>query len=368
MKIVVIGPVYPFRGGIAHHNSSLISALRAQGHDVLALSYKRQYPRFLYPGRSDKDPSSQYIELDSVEFIIDSINPLSWIQTINRITNFSPEKIIIHWWTSFWSPFYFYLLSMINKKNFKAVAIIHNVYSHESSWFDKYITKQILKKFERYIVQSDNEFIKLSNLFPDRIISKYPHPIYNTMFSKSMEKYEARRKFGLRVETKLILMFGIIRKYKGLDVLLSALDYLVHALNIKNIKLIVAGEFWDPIKKYEKIVEEYNLTDYIEFHNRYIPNEEIESYFLASDIFVAPYLSGTQSGALNLALAWGVRSIVSSSILDRNIEQSGLIHEFENGNFKELALLINNLLEDTSKKTNSYLEYSWKDFAQVCIS
>lgn len=317
MKIVVVGPVFPYRGGISHHNSSLILALQSLGHNVLSISYKRQYPKFLYPGKSDKDPSLVKMSVDAL-FIIDPTNPFSWKKAVNEIEKFKPDKVVFHWWSSFWAPTYFYLLGILSKRKYCTVCIVHNVFPHEKRFFDEFLAKLILKIFSNLIVHSLSEQEKIVKLGIQTEVSYIPHPIYDTLASNvKIDKTEAKTKLGLPLDKTLILMFGIVRKYKGLSVLLDSIKILIENEH-KEIHLLVAGEFWEPEEQYCQKIQEYKIDQYVTIQNRYIPNEEIPIIFSAADVFVAPYTGGTQSGSIKLAMAYDLPIISTTIVADEN--------------------------------------------------
>jgi len=319
MKFVIIGPVYPYRGGISHHNSSLILALKSLGHNVLSISFKRQYPRFLYPGKSDKDPSLVKMSVDAL-FILDPTNPFSWKKAVNEIEKFRPDKIVFHWWSSFWAPMYFYLLRNLSKNKNCTVCIVHNVFPHEKRFFDKFLAKLILKKFTKLIVHSISEKEKIAKLGIQTEVSYIPHPVYDTLASNvKIDNTEAKTKLGLPPDKTIILMFGIVRKYKGLSVLLDSIKFLIEN-NHKNFHLLVAGEFWEPEEQYRQKIKELKIDKYVTIQNRYIPNEEIPVIFSAADLFVAPYIGGTQSGAIKLAMAFDL-PIISTTIVADEINE-----------------------------------------------
>ena len=368
MKIVVVGPVFPYRGGIAHYNSSLILALRQLGHDVKSISYSRQYPKIFYPGKSDKDPSLETLVIHS-EMIIDSINPITWIKCAYSILKYTPDRVIFHWWTSFWIPLYLFILPYLKNKNINLVGIIHNVYPHENSIYDKWLVPIVLTKFDHFVVHSEKEFMKLKKIFPSKKISKYLHPVYDTLPKHEIDIDCAKQKLGINHNTNVLLMFGIIRKYKGLEILLNAIDLISkNKISAENLKLVVAGEFWEPKEKYVAQINELGISEYVIFHDRYIPNEEISDFFSAADLFIAPYTEGTQSGALNIALAWGLNCIISSSIYDEGLSDFSNIYKFEKGNADELGQIIIKLIKNENKEKNTVILPSWEHLAIICLS
>lgn len=360
MRIVVVGPVYPYRGGIAHHNSSLISALRAQGNDVLALSYKRQYPSFLYPGRSDKDPSKEILDIEA-KFIFDPINPFSWKKGLKEIDIFNPEKVIFHWWTSFWAPMYWYLLHKIKHHQFESIAIVHNVFPHEKRFYDHFVSKKILSRFDKIIIHSKKEEEKINQILQGKKVYYFPHPIYDTLNIKLLKRDESRKKLSIKPEIRLFLMFGIIRKYKGLSYMLEAINILVNA-GYRNVHLIVAGEFWDPLTKYQQEINDLGIDEYVTLDDRYIPNEEIPILFSAADLFLAPYIEGTQSGAIKLALAYNLPIVSTTIVANENEIDENYWKTVTPDSSVELATAIKEFNPEPLRTSEKFI--SWNKFSK----
>ena len=310
MKIVVIGPVPPFRGGISHHNSNLIHSLTILSNDVLSISFSRLYPKFLYPGENDKDLTQATFE--NSEPIIDMLNPITWIKSYQRIKHFNPDKIIFHWWTTYFSLFYFFINLLLKKHLYKRICIVHNLFPHERKWLDKIFTRMALFNFDEFIFHSSNEKKKFEKFKSKKECHIFPHPLYDNYLENRIEKNVAKKILSFSDDQIVILMFGIIRPYKGLEYLLLAMKELVMQNN--KYKLVVAGEFWEPIDNYSNKIMELGLKDYVKIHNKYIPDNEVPIYFSAADIFVAPYIDGTQSGALKIALSYDI-PIVATSII-----------------------------------------------------
>lgn len=319
MKIVVIGPVPPFRGGISHHNSNLIDSLTKLNNDVLPISFSRLYPKFLYPGENDKDLTQATFK--NSEPIIDMLNPITWIKSYQRIKQFKPEKIIFHWWTTYFSFFYFFITLLLKKHLYKRICIIHNLFPHEQKWFDKILTKMALFNFDEFIFHSSNEEKKFEIFLSQKERHLFPHPLYDNYLEKRVDKNEAKKILNFSDDQIIILMFGIIRPYKGLEYLLLAMNELVK--QNKKYKLVVAGEFWEPIDNYNNKIMQLKLKDYVKIHNKYIPENEVQIYFSAADIFVAPYIDGTQSGALKIALSYEL-PIVATSIISEEKKDGDL--------------------------------------------
>lgn len=318
MKITLVGPVYPYRGGIAHFTSMLARKLIDAGHDVQMISFKNQYPMWLYPGKSDKDYSEGRETIDA-NYLLTPFNPLSWKKTVDAIRHFKPQKVIIPWWISFWGPAFHHIISRLKKNGIPSIILIHNTLPHEAKAYDRFLARWTLQEAENFIVMTQKEKFRLIGLLPhiehaSNKIDVVPHPIYRVFKPTGTDKNTLRSKFGLPAEQPVILFFGFVRPYKGLDDLLEAHKILITRGH--QIRLIIAGEFWEKIEKYEQKIDALGLSNFVKIFNEYIPDDEAAQYFEMSDIFVAPYTGGTQSGVLKAALGFGLPVVLTDVIID----------------------------------------------------
>lgn len=307
MKISLIGPVYPYRGGIAHYTTSLAVALKKAGHDLNIFSFKRQYPAFLYPGESDKDPSANPVRVEA-EYLLDPLYPWTWLQTATVILKSESSLVLIQWWTTFWGLAYAALAFQLKKK-VEIVYLIHNVLPHESRIWDRWLTRFALGQASAFIVQTDNEQKKLLELIPNASVSYCSHPVYQRFSQEVVSKEIARQQLDLPMDKPVFLFFGIVRPYKGLKYLVEAI-----AQTESSVHLVIAGEFWEDVNLYQDQFDELGLADKISLFNKYIPNEEAHILFSSADALVAPYIGGTQSGVAELALGYGLPSILTDRI------------------------------------------------------
>ena len=301
-RIVIIGPVYPYKGGIAHYTSLLFKSLNSK-YEVKLISYKRQYPGFLYPGSIQKDYQNKAFQVANAEYLLDTVNPFNWLVTAGRIKTYKPQLIIYQWWNPFFAPAYISIL--ILSKLFtkaKSLFICHNVLPHEKMPLDITLTKFIMRRVDYHIVQSLEDENKLRHIKTDAEIRITPHPTYSAFKNDDLTKDEARTKLGIAKYKKVILYFGFIREYKGLIYLLEAMPAVIN--EFPDIKLLVAGEFFQNKDGYLNIIEKFNLHDHVEISDRYIPDEEVALYFSAADLVVLPYTSATQSGIVQIAYAF----------------------------------------------------------------
>lgn len=300
MKVVLVGPVYPYRGGIAHYTTMLYRAFLERGHNVLMISFKRQYPRWLYPGRSDRDPSKQPLVVEDAKYWIDSLNPFTWLATFWRIWHYKPDAIILQWWTTFWAPVWF-TIGVLNRLWLRKPLfyICHNVLPHETRRWDTLLTKVVLCWGSNFIVQSPQEKHRLLSLLPHAQVNIIPHPVYDMFAHQKIAKEEARKRLGLPTDVPILLFFGIVREYKGLRDILAAIPEIRKQLG--KVMLLIAGEFWDNKQHYLEIISQTGIEDSVVIEDRYIPNEEIGLYFSAADALIVPYRQLTGSGVVQLA-------------------------------------------------------------------
>jgi glycosyltransferase involved in cell wall biosynthesis len=309
-KVVLVGPVFPYKGGIAHYTSLLFNNL-SKRYDTTLISFKRLYPKLLYPGKMQKDYQSKTFEVMSVEYLIDAINPLSWVWTAKKIISIKPDLTIIQWWNPFFAPAY--LTMIVVFKMFiktKVLFICHNILPHEKMPLDKLITKIALKKGDYYIVQSQEDEEKLLRIVENAKYKITPHPSYSVFNIKSTSKNEARIKLGIKNKEKVLLFFGFIREYKGLIYLIQALPRIKN--KYPNVKLLIAGEFFDEKYYYLDVIEKLQLQSDILIFDQYIPDDEVNIYFTASDLVVLPYNTATQSGIIQIAFGFAKPVIVTN--------------------------------------------------------
>ena len=311
MKITLVGPVYPYRGGISHFNTMMRDAFLKNGHNMQMVSFRRQYPNWLYPGQSDKDPSEKPFLVEA-KFTLDPFYPWTWYKAARQIKKYNPDLVVFHWWTTFWSIPYTWLSWSLRKSDLKVIFLIHNVFPHETKPYDPYLVRFALSQGQAFVTLVKSESERLSNLIPDSKIIVFSHPHYKVFAESRMDKAKARAKLKIPVKDFLILSFGIVRRYKGLRFALEALEQL--KIKGYNPKYIIAGEIWDNPSSYHNYIDKYQLNEIVRIDNRYIHNEEVPSYYSAADLFVAPYVGGTQSGAVTIALEFGLPVITTPNI------------------------------------------------------
>lgn len=317
MKIILIGPMPPYRGGIARFSASLAEHLLDMGHDVEVVSFRKQYPKLLYPGKSEKDHSQSTSRVPTV-FLFSPLNVIDWTKTYRQIQDYQPDLVIYQWWATFWAPATSWLIHKITKAGINTKILIHNAFPHESTWIDKKLTAWALREAVSFVTMTDAEAKRLRTVVnPQAEIITAPHPVYRQFPSSDLSKIEVRKKLGLPLKAPIALFFGFVRPYKGLNILLEAMGKL--KAQGSNIHLVIAGEFWQDQAIYEKQIAELGIHDMVTVRADYIPDSEAGLYFEAADIFVAPYLDGTQSGSIKIAMGYQLPLVVSHVIVDPTI-------------------------------------------------
>jgi glycosyltransferase involved in cell wall biosynthesis len=289
MRISIIGPAYPLRGGIAHHVYWLQQELARRGHNVQGVSFRKLYPRLLFPGTTELDTSR--LKLDSgATPILTPLNPLTWRRAFKLVKAFSPDAVVFQWWQPFFGPLVGTLARWFRRAGVSCIIECHNVFPHERRPLDGLLVRFALSAADHLITHSTRDREKLLSVVPGKEVSVSPLPCLN-VFSSSSEGSRSGR---------TILFFGKVRKYKGLDVLLAALPTVLSKVECK---LIVVGEFYDSINRYQRLIREHRIENYVHIDNRYIPNEEVPGVFERADVLVLPYLSATQSAVARIALS-----------------------------------------------------------------
>jgi len=299
MKITIVGTAYPLRGGIAHYNALLASYL-GKKHDVETVTFRRQYPKLLFPGKTQEE-SGEKIETPPAPQLIDSINPLNWVISARKISLRRPDLLIFKYWLPFFGPCFGTIAKLVKKRTgSKVLFICDNVIPHERRPGDVMFTRYAFAQGDYFIVQSDSVEKDLLKYFPHATYRKVPHPVYEN-FGLPIPKEEARRLLGVSSK-KVILYFGYVRAYKGLLVLFEAARKLVDAgYGEKELAILAVGEYYDDESKYRDRVKELQLESVVKFVSEYVPNERVAEYFSAADVVVLPYLSATQSGIAQIA-------------------------------------------------------------------
>ncbi|MBU0507978.1 glycosyltransferase [bacterium] len=304
MRIVLVGPAYPLRGGIAQYLAVLHVKLREAGHDVRFVSFTKQFPEWLFPGKTQFESSENVIDVNPVARFA-PLGPRSWWRTYREIAAFDPDLVVFKWWMPFFGPGYWAVQRWVRKRTRARIAyIVDNVIPHERRPGDRALTKLAFSQTDYFIAQSravEKDLFTWFPRMPRERVAFSAHPIYDCYPAFPGSQKEARTTLGLPDDGKLILFFGFVRHYKGLDLLLKAMPAMRKAL--PDLRLVVAGEFYEPRSEFDKLIRELDLEGAVFIHDEYCPNEKVGAYFTACDTVVLPYRSATQSGIIQVCYA-----------------------------------------------------------------
>jgi D-inositol-3-phosphate glycosyltransferase len=307
-KIFIIGPAYPLRGGLATFDELFCKAFNEQGHDCEIISYSLQYPNFLFPGSTQFDTSGNAPKNIKIHTLINSVNPLSWIKTARFIKKQKPDFIVFRFWIPFMGPALGSIARMVRKSGVKVLAITDNVIPHETRPGDAAFAKYFINACDGFVTMS-KAVMKDLEKFTSTVHKKYLlHPLY-TSFGEKLNKIEARKALVLPTDKQLVLFFGLIRNYKGLDMLLDAMNELK---SNPNINLVIAGEFYEDKQPYLDLIKKYGIENQVILHGKFIANEDVKLYFSAADLVALPYRSATQSGVTQVSFHFEVPTLVTN--------------------------------------------------------
>lgn len=308
MKIILVGTAYPLRGGIAHYLALLYHRLLARRHDVQIVTFSRQYPSMLFPGKSQEEVRSSGVAVPSHQ-MIDSINPWSWIRTALWIRRQGPDLVVFKYWLPFFGPCFGTIAAIVRRKTrIKTLFICDNIIPHERRIGDRALTSFAFRFVDQFIVQSHAVERELQEFLPGAPSLYVPHPVYE-IFGPAIPKGRAREQLGL-LSSKVLLFFGYIRPYKGLDVLLEALP---RVLQHHDVTLVVVGESYEGTSHYLKRTQDLGVSNAVVLHTEYVPSDSVSMYFSACDVVVLPYRSATQSGIVQIAYQFG-RPVIATDV------------------------------------------------------
>ncbi len=313
-KIIIVGSAHPLRGGgLSTFNQRLAKEFNDRGDNCSIYSFSLQYPSFLFPGTTQysDEPAPENLRIFSV---INSVNPLNWIRVGNSIRKERPDIVVVRYWLPFMAPALGTILRRIKKnKHTRIICIADNIIPHEHRPGDKAFTKFFLKRCDAFITMSEQVMNDLLKFVRDKPMKLVPHPLYDN-FGEIISKIEAREKLKIKTDELIILFFGFIRKYKGLDILLDAMKIIKEnfKLQISNLKLLIAGEFYDDEKPYLQQINRLGIIDDVILRTDFIPDSEVKYYLCAADAVIQPYRNATQSGVTPLAYYFEKPMIVTN--------------------------------------------------------
>ncbi len=298
MKITILSTAFPYRGGIAVFTERLARAFQAEKDDVNISTFSLQYPNFLFPGKSQYSSSEKPKDLTIVQEV-NSINPFNWIRLGLKLKKQKVDILVLKYWIPFMAPCFGTIARIVkSNKHTKVIVVIDNLIPHEKRFGDHLLNTYFVNSVDGFVAMSESVFNDLAQFDANKKKVLGVHPLYDN-FGKPISKSDAIKHLDLDKNYKYMLFFGIIRKYKGLDILLEA--FADTYLQNQNLRLIVAGEFYEDEKPYHDLIEEYNLSDSVVLATKFIPDEMVVDYFCAADIIVQPYRNATQSGVTQIA-------------------------------------------------------------------
>jgi len=309
-KIIVVGPGYPYRNGQSVYLSSLCQKLSGK-FNVELINFSMLYPTLLFPGKTQYDESKdRKIRFPNIR-MLHSLNPISWYKTAQYINRQQPDLIAIDWWHPFLGPCFNGLIRFLSPKNRKKVLFItENVISHEANKTDNFLTRIALRHAQAFLALSESVERHLKRMFSTGIY-RSALPVYGFYKAENaVQVQQVRARYGFSEKDTVLLFFGLVRKYKGLDLLLEAYKNLYK--QYPELKLLVVGEFYEPEEHYRQLTQTLGINDTVVIENRYVPDEEVSPYFEIADCVVLPYKSATQSGILSMAYGFGKPVVVTN--------------------------------------------------------
>lgn len=308
MKVYIIGPAHPFRGGLADFDMRMARGFREKGCEVQLINFSLQYPSFLFPGKTQYTDEPAPADL-TIRQLINSVNPFNWLKVGRQLRKEKPDLIVVRYWLPFMGPAFGTLLRQVRKNGHtRIIAIADNIIPHEKRFGDTLFTKYFVKTIDKFVCMS-REVAEDVKHFSSRPVLTLPHPMYD-IYGDLLDKTVSKLELGLRADDKVVLFFGLIRKYKGLDILLDA--FADARVRDRNIKLVIAGEFYADAEAYEKQMRDHQLESSIIKATHFIPNEEVNKYFSAADVVVQPYKNATQSGITQIGFHFSKPMIVTN--------------------------------------------------------
>lgn len=305
LSLISVGP--PYRGGISDL-SALIYEELGKTHQVQFINYKRQYPAFLFPGKTEYKMGEKATDFPS-QRVIDSINPITWFRAVKAVQAFNAEWVIFRYWNPFFAPLIAFMAGRLRKRSIKIAVLVDNLIPHEESFLDSWLARRLLKRADHVVtmskavtrdIESHSSGVRTTTLF---------HPLYE-IYKASVTKAEARAKLNLP-DHPIVLYFGLIRPYKGLDIMIKALGSIKH--DFDDYTALILGEAYEDAKKYEDLIQSEGIASFTIFRNEFIPDDELPLYFAAADVLVLPYRTATQSGIVGIALQMN-RPVIATKV------------------------------------------------------
>lgn len=319
--VVLVAPVHPLRGGIADTTAAFAQSLIQQGEEVCVVSFTTLYPKLLFPGKTQYASDQKELDFATIS-TINTLNPFSWLRTAKRIKSLKPKLVVFRYWTPWLAMCYASIAKNINAKK---VAWVDNALPHERKTADKFLLTTFLGSIDEVLCLSSSVSKELKKHTQKNITTSF-HPVDMDLPTPIAQEV-AKEKLALDPSLKYLLFFGLIRPYKGLDLLIKALPQLRHKK--PNARLLVVGEPYEPMRKYRELVASLKVDDMVFFHDRFVPTGQIPLWFGACDWVVQPYKSATQSGITPMAIHYAKPSVVThvGSLSDGITAKTGLVCE-----------------------------------------
>ncbi len=363
-KIIILGPAYPYRGGIAAFNERLAREFIAKGHEVEIVTYRVQYPSFLFPGKTQfsPDPAPEGLNISRK---LHSMNPLNWIKTGLELRHRKADLIIVAFWLPYMAPS---LGTVARLSRTRVAGLVHNLVPHEHRPGDRLFAKYFCAGADSFITLSESVEQDIHRFAPGKPLTRCPHPVYDN-FGESVTKDEACACLGIDPKRKILLSFGLIRDYKGLDWLLEAFASIKDR---SNVALVVAGEFYSDPQKYHSLAESLGIDDEVVWRTDFVPDSQVKYYFCAADLVVQPYKSATQSGITQIAYHFEKPMLVTEVGGLSEIVPDGKAGYTVSPSAEGVARGIERFLAETKDFTEGLREekkkYSWNTFADKILS
>lgn len=356
MKICILGPAHPYRGGLAAIMETMARVFQHRGNEVSVRTFTLQYPSILFPGKSQTvdTPAPQDLH---IERCVNTINPLNWIRIGRLLRRERPDFVLLKYWTPFMAPCFGTIARLVRRNGHtKVLCQIDNVEPHEHHIVDRPFNRYFLRSVDGFIYMSEQvhrellEYTSVPALFS-------PHPMFEN-FGKRVERAEACRHLGLDPAKRYLLFFGLIRDYKGLDILLDAWSKITN----DDLRLLIAGEFYTDPGKYMPAIE--TLGERVVLHNAFVADEDVKYWFSAADAVVLPYKTATQSGVTQVAYNFGVPPIVTDVGGLAEIVPDGKVGFVVNPDAESVAEAVENLYKgDTLERFRSNMQEERKRFS-----
>lgn len=366
-NIVMIGPVYPYKGGISHYTCLMYRALREK-FNIRMISYSMQYPKFLFK-KEQKDYGNKSFKIDEAKYFINTANPLSCISSALTIRSMTPDLVIFQWWHPYFAPCYWIMEKVLGRK-IKKMFVCHNVFPHERFPMDKFLTRMALRGGDYFITHSEQDSEDLSSIKRNAVYAHTVLPTFNVFKLKGMTESEARKILNIRSEEKMLLFFGFVREYKGLRYIIEALPEIISSIG--NVKLYIVGDFGDDKEKYLNQISKLKVESYIEIVDGYTPDDEVEKFFMASDLVILPYESATQSAIVQTAYGFEIPVVVTNvGGLPEVVEDGKTGYVVETKNAHALAEAVETYFKGDKKKEfqdnirKKAYQYSWDKMVNV---